>query len=108
MSGQEVARVLVVDDEPALREALSDALRAPGRKVVSAGSGQEALELARHDRPDLVVADVRLGDCTGLEVIDRLRAGGADVPVVVITGYDDAATLTEASEALAAGADRVE
>jgi DNA-binding response OmpR family regulator len=86
-----------VDDEPAVRELLCDALDAGGLRVTTAASGREAVRLARRKRPDLVIADLGLGDCTGLDVIDRLRADTADLPAMVITGRSDAAALTRAS-----------
>ena len=93
-----VANVLVVDDEPDLRGLLADALDGEDLRVTTAGSGREALDLAERGGFDLLVADVRLGDCTGLELIDRLRSrAGRDTPAVVITGHADAGTLTEAS-----------
>jgi len=91
------SRVLVVDDEPHLRELLVDALSGEGMQVHAASSGKEAIELAARQKPDLVVADLCLGDCTGLEVIDRLRALAGDIPAVVITGQADARALAEAS-----------
>lgn len=98
MAGQEVAQVLVVDDEPDLRELLVDALSAADMEVSSAGSGKEAIDLARTRQPDLVVTDLNLGDCDGLEVIDRIRSAAKnEIPAVVITGYHDAQTLTKAS-----------
>ncbi|MDY6914373.1 MAG: response regulator [Planctomycetota bacterium] len=93
----QAARVLVVDDEPELRELLSDTLSSPQLQVSVAGSGQEAIDLASAQQPDLLVTDVHLGDCSGLEVIDRLRSFAGDLPAVVITGYGDPAVLTEAS-----------
>ncbi|MFW6133439.1 MAG: response regulator [Planctomycetota bacterium] len=90
-------RVLVIDDEPVLRELLRDALGAEGMDVTVAATGAEALDTAERTRPDILVTDVNLGDCTGLEVLDRLRHGGRDVPAVVITGYKDAETLTAAA-----------
>ena len=91
------ARVLVVDDEPELRELLRDTLSSSQLQVSVAGSGQEAIDLASVQQPDLIVTDVHLGDCSGLEVIDRLRSFAGDLPAVVITGYGDPAVLTEAS-----------
>jgi FixJ family two-component response regulator len=97
MPSGEVANVLVVDDERELRNLLVDALASADLSVSTAGTKQEALDLARRRRPDLLIADVRLPDCSGLEVIDELRDLAGDLPAVVITGYGDARTLTEAS-----------
>jgi len=91
-------RVLVVDDEEHMLHLLRDALKGEGLSVETAASGREAMELARKKPPDIVVADLMLGDCTGLEVIDSLRADVAgDIPAIVITGVGDPETFTEAS-----------
>ena len=98
MLDQAVTRVLVVDDEAELRDLLVDALSAEDVEVAAAASGQEAVRLARSRRPDILVTDVRLGDFSGLEVIDRIRSTAcSEIPAVVITGYGDARTLAEAS-----------
>ncbi len=86
--------VLVVDDEPALRELLTDALTCDNYRIITAASGKEALQQAAISPPDLIVADFNLGDCTGLDVLDALDAR---VPAVVITGRRDPAAMTEAS-----------
>ena len=86
-----------MDDEPDLRALLADALHAADLHVSTAASGREAIDLATRCRPDLLIADLRLGDCSGLEVIDRLRRAMGEIPAVVITGYGDAASLSEAS-----------
>jgi len=97
MSDHELARVLVVDDEPQLRQLLADALRSDAVEVRTAGSGAEAVDLAANSCPDFLVTDLYLGDCNGLDVIDRLRDVAGDIPAVVITGRPDPATLSEAS-----------
>ena len=97
MTSPRVANVLVVDDEPHLRELLVDTLAGPLVHVSAAESGREAIELAEHTTPDLVVADLCLGDCTGLNVIDQLRRQSSDLPAVVITGNGDVRSLSEAS-----------
>ncbi len=92
------ARILIVDDEPELRELLFDAFN-DGEMIVSvASSGTEAMKLAQSQRPDIVITDLSLGDCSGLDIIDRLRSNVGDVPAVVITGHHDAEHLTEASK----------
>jgi CheY-like chemotaxis protein len=90
--------ILIVDDEPHLRELLVDALDRPGLRIDAAASGAEALAMARRHQPNLLVADLLLGDCSGLEVIDQLRRDHKDLPTVVITGCRDEATLDEARQ----------
>jgi two-component system OmpR family response regulator len=80
--------LLVVDDEPFLRDAVAASLRFLGFEVTTAQTGAEALRLAR-DRPfDLVVLDVMLPDTDGFEVITRLRRDGCQVPVIFLTAKD--------------------
>lgn len=97
MDHESKANVLVVDDEPVVRDLLVDALSGPDIEIITASSGKEAVELAAGRNVDLVVADLYLGDCTGLEVIDRLRDSDVDLPAVVITGNPNIRNLTEAS-----------
>ncbi|MCS0639487.1 response regulator transcription factor [Streptomyces sp. LP05-1] len=81
-------RVLVVDDEPALSELLSMALRYEGWEVRSAGDGASAVSGARGFRPDAVVLDVMLPDTDGIAVLGRLRRDLPDVPVLFLTARD--------------------
>ncbi len=85
------ARLLVVDDEPTIRELLSTSLRFAGFEVHTAADGQEALAQAERTRPDLVVLDVMLPDLDGFAVTRRLRERGRDVPVLFLTAKDDVA-----------------
>ena len=80
--------VLVVDDEPHIIEVVCDYLKQAGYRVVTAGDGQTALTLARHEHPDLVVLDLMLpGGLDGLDVCRSLRQdpGLADVPIIMLT-----------------------
>ena len=81
-------RILVVDDEPFIRDLLSAALRFEGFDVEVAGSGTEALQLAKPGRYDLVMLDVMMPDVEGTEVCRRLRDSGVGVPVVFLTARD--------------------
>jgi two-component system, OmpR family, response regulator len=81
-------RVLVVDDEAALAEVISMALRYEGWEVRTAENGLTALRIAREFRPDLAVLDVMLPDLSGLEVLRRLRADAPDLPVLFLTAKD--------------------
>ncbi|GAB2808358.1 response regulator transcription factor [Lentzea nigeriaca] len=84
----ERGRLLVVEDEPSIRELLCASLRFAGFTVSSAATGGEALQAARADRPDLVLLDVMLPDRDGFEVVRRLRADGVRVPVLYLTARD--------------------
>ena len=81
-------RILVVDDEASLTELLSMALKYEGCDVRTAADGTAAVRAAREFRPDAVVLDVMLPDFDGFEVLRRLRADDADVPVLFLTAKD--------------------
>src|SRR5699024_7524108 len=83
------ATLLVVDDEPNIRELLSTSLRFAGFDVVSAANGAEALRLAEQTDVDLLVLDVMLPDMDGFTVTRRLRQIGMNAPVVFLTARDD-------------------
>ncbi|MFT4186123.1 MAG: response regulator transcription factor [Micrococcaceae bacterium] len=83
------ARLLVVDDEPNIRELLATSLRFAGFDVISASTGREALEKAETYLPDLIVLDVMLPDMDGFTVTRRLRAAGRHHPVLFLTARDD-------------------
>jgi two-component system, OmpR family, KDP operon response regulator KdpE len=96
-----VTKILVVDDEPQMIRVLRINLLARQYEVVTAGTGQGALDAARHDHPDIVVLDLGLPDLDGVEVIRQLR-GWTRVPVIVLSGRADS---HDKVRALDAGAD---
>jgi two-component system OmpR family response regulator len=81
-------RVLVVDDEPSIVDALATALRYEGFDVHEAQTGRDALKRAESLRPDLIVLDIMLPDLDGLEVTRRLRRDGLRTPVLFLTARD--------------------
>ena len=83
-----MARVLVVDDDPTVREVVVSYLRAHEHEVVEAADGETALEAMRDTPVDLVVLDLMLPGIDGLEVCRRLRETG-DVPVIMLTALGD-------------------
>ena len=99
---ERIPQVLVVDDEPNIRELVEVALKFHGCSVTTAGSGQQALREAEAARPDLIVLDVMLPDLDGFEVCRRLRAAGNDVPVIFLTARD---TSSDTVTGLALGGD---
>jgi DNA-binding response OmpR family regulator len=84
----DMARVLVVDDEPRIVQLVRDYLERAGIAVSVARTGPEALMRARQDRPDLIILDLGLPELDGLEVTRRLRRDSG-VPIIMLTARDD-------------------
>jgi DNA-binding response OmpR family regulator len=76
--------ILVVEDEPTLRETLVDALEADGFRVASAGDGRAALERFRAEQPDLILLDLMLPELSGIDVCRIIRAESS-VPIIMLT-----------------------
>ena len=83
------ARLLVVDDEPNIRDLLATSLRFAGFEVFTAATGNEAIREATENQPDLVVLDVMLPDMDGFTVTRRLRDRGEQYPILFLTAKDD-------------------
>jgi DNA-binding response OmpR family regulator len=83
------ATILIVDDEYAVARGIQYALEQEGYQVSVAGSGEEALSVARELAPDLVVLDVRMPGIDGFETLRRLRADGSKAPVLMLTARDE-------------------
>ncbi len=83
------ATILIVEDEFAVARGVQYALQQEGYGVTVARSGEEGLEFATGQAPDLVVLDVRLPGMDGYEVLRRLRAAGSKAPVLFLTARDD-------------------
>jgi two-component system, OmpR family, response regulator len=88
-SVRDEGRILVVDDEPAITELVSTALRFVGFEVQTAATGREALVASHAFEPHLLVLDVMLPDMDGVEVCAHLRSGGNRVPVIFLTARDE-------------------
>ena len=83
------ATILIVEDEYAVARGIEYALQQEGYSVTTARSGEEGLEFAMQQAPDLVILDVRLPGMDGFDVLRRLRASGSKAPVLVLTARDD-------------------
>lgn len=94
-------RILLVDDEPAIRRFLNSALMADGYAVIQAASGQEALAAMTYDKPDLAIVDLGLPDLDGQDLIRTIRES-SQMPIIVLSVRDDESGKVRA---LDAGAD---
>ena len=95
-------KILVVDDEQAVRESLRRSLRFNGYEVLTANDGLEAVETVRAENPELLILDVMMPNMDGLEVCRTLRSGGWDRPILVLTARDG---VSDRVAGLDAGAD---
>jgi two-component system, NtrC family, nitrogen regulation response regulator NtrX len=90
------SRVLVIDDEAAIRDSLRMILEYEDYQFVGAASGQEALDLIRRERPDIVLLDIKMPGMDGMEVLRKVRSVDETLPVVMISGHGNTATAVEA------------
>ena len=81
-------RILVVDDEEALRLLYQEELSVAGYQVEMAANGEEALRKASEARPDLMTVDVKMPGMDGIELVSRVRELWRDLPVILCTAYD--------------------
>jgi len=81
--------ILVVDDEPALREILRDQFEAEGFRVLTAESGRRAYEINRVEKVDLVVSDIQMPDGDGVELLKKIRAEDRPTPFLFISGFSN-------------------
>jgi len=102
MTAGETSRILVVDDEPSLVDAVATALRYEGFQVTEARTGRQGLLAAQNDAPDLIILDVMLPDLDGFSISSRLRNEGIGTPVLFLTARD---SLDDKAAGFAAGAD---
>lgn len=89
-------RLLVIDDEMAIRDTMRMLLEYDGYEVLVAGSGQEGLALVEKEHPDLVFLDVKMPGMDGLEVLSRLRGMNDSLPVVIVSAHGNTTTALEA------------
>jgi two-component system nitrogen regulation response regulator NtrX len=89
-------RILVIDDEAAIRDSLRMILEYEDYRFIGAAGGQEGLDAVRKERPDLVLLDIKMPGMDGMEVLRRLRAIDETLPVVVVSGHGTTATAVEA------------
>src|SRR3981081_1670829 len=91
-------RILVIDDEAAIRDSLKMTLEYEGYECIGAATGQEGLALVEREAPDLVLLDVKMPGMDGIEVLERIRSLNDALPVVVVSGHGTISTAVEATK----------
>jgi two-component system nitrogen regulation response regulator NtrX len=90
------SRILVIDDEAAIRDSLRMTLEYAGYEFLGAATGQEGLALAERESPDVVLLDIKMPGMDGMDVLTRLRSMNETTPVVMISGHGTTSTAVEA------------
>jgi len=91
-------RILVIDDEAAIRDSMKMILEYEGYEFVGAGTGQDGLGVIEKEPPDLVFLDIKMPGMDGLEVLGRIKAVNETLPVVIVSGHGTTATAVEATK----------
>lgn len=91
-----MARILVVDDDPSLRESIRRVLEKEGHLVDVAPEVESALEMLATFNFDLVISDLRMPGLSGIDLLSAIRRGSRRVPVVMVTAYGDSTATQEA------------
>ncbi|MBP1604337.1 MAG: ntrC, partial [Acidobacteria bacterium] len=91
-------RILVIDDEAAIRDSMRMILEYEGYEFLAAATGEEGIALVERESVDLVFLDIKMPGMDGLEVLGRLKAVAEDLPVVMISGHGTVATAVEATK----------
>lgn len=104
MSDAKKSKILVVDDEPYIREFLRSVLTDEGYEVITASDGREALPIAVTEQPNLILLDIMMPDLNGMETCKQLRERPTtrNIRIIMLTGYD---TRDRLEESILAGAD---
>jgi DNA-binding response OmpR family regulator len=87
-----MAKVLVIDDEPGIRDLLDTLLRRKGYQVIVAESGQKGLECFHREHPDVLVLDLKMPEMDGFTVLQQVRSLDPIIPVIILTGAGTAET----------------
>ncbi len=98
-----IKKILVVDDDPVIGKSFDRVLTRKGYAVITATSGQEALDKLHSERYDMVFTDIKMPGMSGLEVAERVKASQPWLPVVIVTGYGSEASQARAQAAGVSG-----
>jgi two-component system, NtrC family, nitrogen regulation response regulator NtrX len=95
---KEQRKILVIDDEPELRELMKDVLEDEGYQLFCAGSGADGIALNTQEDPDLILLDMRMPEMDGIATLRAIRTSDDQVPVIILTGYGCPDTIRDAAD----------
>lgn len=89
-------KVLIVDDEPGIRECLTEVLRGEGLDPLEAPSGTQAIDIFERERPAGILLDLVMPGMDGVETMEKLKKLDPDIPIIIITGHGDISPAVDA------------
>jgi two-component system phosphate regulon sensor histidine kinase PhoR len=89
-------KILIVDDEPELREMLTEFLVVLGGQIASAENGLKGLEMIESFKPTVILSDINMPEMTGIKMLENIRMNGIDTPVIFLTAFADQEFLVKA------------
>ena len=89
-------KIMVVDDDPFIRNSLKNVFDKKEYETIVCENGRKALEKVEDELPDAVLLDIKLGDISGIEVLNKIKSRHSEIPVVMITAYTDVKTVVSA------------
>ncbi|MEM0969325.1 MAG: response regulator, partial [Verrucomicrobiota bacterium] len=91
-----MADIIIIDDDPGILQFMKKLCERMGHETQTYQSGREGMAAIGKNVPDVVVVDLRIGDMTGLEIIERCRVNHPDLALIMVTGYGTVETAVEA------------
>ena len=91
-----MSRILLIDDDPSVRDSMERTIRTAGYAVQSAANGEDGFELARDGSFDVILSDMRMPGISGLDILRRLREIKVDAAFIIMTGFGTVDTAVEA------------
>jgi len=88
VKGSKMAKILIVDDEEHIRTLYKEELLREGYQVSTSATGRNILELIEKERPDLIILDIKMSDCNGLDILQIIRNKYYNMPVILSTAYE--------------------
>jgi DNA-binding NtrC family response regulator len=92
------AKILIVDDEPLLRKAVSRVLTCSGFSVIEAANGREVRAILAREKPDIVLLDLKMPGIDGIDVLKEIKKTAHDLPVIILTAHGDVPVAVEATK----------
>ncbi len=88
VKGSKMAKILIVDDEEHIRTLYKEELLREGYQVSTSATGRNILKLIEKERPDLIILDIKMSDCNGLDILQIIRNKYYNMPVILSTAYE--------------------